>query len=301
MGYKKKKCQPTFEYHKRKITTTSFAVLNEKKVAMLNLNRNALGDIGNKQTTIQEPIPADNGQLKKEESSNGLLSNENISVLPMQEDVNHDADDAVVETGDDGESVVEDECFDDEVLNREDTIIDIDELETDNTQLVSEYVKEIYKYLGQVEQANRISSTFLENKIVTKEMRAVLIDWLVKVHNTFQLLPETLYLCVQIIDAYLMAHDVPKKQLQLVGITSLFVASKYEELFMLSITDYVNISNNTYTKDEIRLMEISILKQLNYMFCKPLPLHFLRRFSKAGHVNIVIYLFRLARRFGDKI
>jgi hypothetical protein len=131
-------------------------------------------------------------------------------------------------------------------------------------------------------------------------MRSVLIDWLIQVHLKFHLLQETLYLCVQIIDAYLMAVDVPKMQLQLVGVTAMFVASKYEEMYVPAIDDFVYMTDNTYTKAEIRSMEISILKQLDFMFCKPFPLHFLRRFSKAGQVrakpaafnSFVAYLFR---------
>lgn len=268
-------------------TTVTSAVLSEKQIAMLNLNRNALGDIGNKltsqavkhvllkQTTVQQQqqqqlIPAAvNDQMNKAESSKPVASTcANNSVVPMEEDPNftHDVDEDIV-------------------LDQEETIIDIDELDTDNTQLVAEYVKDIYKYLSQVEKEYRISPTFLEGKIVTVKMRAVLIDWLIQVHLKFHLLQETLYLCVQIIDAYLMAQDVPKMQLQLVGVTAMFVASKYEEMYVPAIDDFVYMTDNTYTKAEIRQMEISILKTLNFMFCKPLPLHFLRRFSKAGQAD----------------
>lgn len=82
-------------------------------------------------------------------------------------------------------------------------IIDIDECDSENAQLVAEYVKDIYKYLNQMEQKFRIRPNFLESKIVTAKMRSVLIDWLIQVHLKFHLLQETLYLCVQIIDAYL--------------------------------------------------------------------------------------------------
>jgi len=139
--------------------------------------------------------------------------------------------------------------------------------------------------LTSVEKQFRISPDFLEGKIVTSKMRSVLIDWLIQVHLKFHLLQETLYLCVQIIDSYLMAVDVPKMQLQLVGVTAMFVASKYEEMYVPAIDDFVYMTDNTYTKAEIRTMEISILKQLDFMFGKPFPLHFLRRFSKAGQAD----------------
>ena len=165
-------------------------------------------------------------------------------------------------------------------------VLDIDEPDIDNTQLVAEYVKDIYYYLNHMERKFRVSPKFLEGKMVTTKMRSVLIDWLIQVHLKFHLLHETMYLCVQIIDAYLEKMDVSKMQLQLVGVTAMFLASKYEEMYVPAIEDFVYMTDNTYTKSEIRQMEISILKTMNFMFSKPLPLHFLRRFSKAGRVSL---------------
>ena len=84
---------------------------------------------------------------------------------------------------------------------------------------------------------------------------------------------------------YLKAVDVTKRQLQLVGVTAMFVASKYEETYAIAIDDIAYMTDNTYIKAEIITMEISILEQLDFMLGKPFPLHFLRRFSKAGQVS----------------
>ena len=60
-----------------------------------------------------------------------------------------------------------------------------------------------------------------------------MVDWLVEVHTQFSLLQETLYLTVAIMDRYLQesADKVPTKELQLVGVTAMFIASKYEEMY----------------------------------------------------------------------
>jgi len=231
---------------------------------LASINRNALGDIGNKIVTS---------------NINQLLANKG-GKMPVEhkqsQETKIELDDVVVVSDDD------DELSAMEVTN---DIIDIDEFDAENTQLVSEYVKDIYSYLIQLERRFRISPTFLEQKIVTAKMRSVLIDWLIQVHLKFHLLQETLYLCVQIIDAFLQVQDIPKMQLQLVGVTAMFVASKYEEMYVPAIEDFVYMTDNTYTKGEIRQMEINILKTLDFMFGKPLPLHFLRRFSKAGQAD----------------
>ncbi len=62
-------------------------------------------------------------------------------------------------------------------------------------------------------------------------MRAILIDWLVEVHLKFKLVPETLYLTVSLIDRYLEKVEVHWEKLQLVGVTAMLIASKYEEIY----------------------------------------------------------------------
>lgn len=65
----------------------------------------------------------------------------------------------------------------------------------------------------------------------------------------------------------------------------MFLAAKYEEMYIPSIEDFVYMTDNTYTKSDIRRMEIQILKTLNFIIAKPISLNFLRRFSKAGQVS----------------
>ena len=82
-------------------------------------------------------------------------------------------------------------------------VINIDEKDKDNTNSCADYVEEIYYYLNALEKKNRISPTFLERKIVSARNRSTLIDWIIQVHMKFRLLNETLYLSVQVVDAYL--------------------------------------------------------------------------------------------------
>ena len=79
-----------------------------------------------------------------------------------------------------------------------------------------------------------------------------------------------------------------RSKLQLVGVTSMLIASKYEEMYAPEIADFVYITDNAYSKADIRRMECLILKTLNFNLGRPLPLHFLRRNSKAGEVSTLI-------------
>ena len=82
-------------------------------------------------------------------------------------------------------------------------------------------------------------------------MRTVLVDWLIEVHLKFTLLPETLYLTVNLIDRYLALESVSRKRLQLVGVTAMLIASKYEEIYPPEIKDFVFVTDQAYNRDDV--------------------------------------------------
>ena len=90
-------------------------------------------------------------------------------------------------------------------------------------------------------------------------MRSILIDWLVEVHLKFKLVPESLYLTVNLIDRYLDKEQVNRPKLQLVGVTAMLIACKYEEIYPPIVRDFVYITDNAYTKEEILEMERKML------------------------------------------
>ncbi|XP_056355827.1 G2/mitotic-specific cyclin-B2 [Oenanthe melanoleuca] len=174
------------------------------------------------------------------------------------------------------------QAFSDVLLNN---VEDIDAEDWENPQMCSDYVKDIYLYLRELELQQAVRPHYLDGRATNGRMRAILVDWLVQVHSRFRLLQETLYMCVAIMDRFLQSYPIPRKKLQLVGVTALLVASKYEEILCPDVADFVYITDNAYTSNEIREMEMIILKELNFDLGRPLPIHFLRRASKAGEAD----------------
>ena len=83
---------------------------------------------------------------------------------------------------------------------------------------------------------------------INEKMRGILVDWLVEVHLKFKLMPETLFLTANLIDRYLATRAVSRKNLQLVGVTAMLVASKYEEIWAPEVRDFVYISDKAYDR-----------------------------------------------------
>jgi cyclin B len=115
-------------------------------------------------------------------------------------------------------------------------------------------------------------------KDINHKMRSILIDWLVEVSNKFKLQPQTLWLCVNILDRYLEQVQTNRSKLQLVGVTALLIACKYEEIYPPEVKDCVYITDYAYDRAEVLQMEATILTQLEYKMSIPTGYHFLIRY-----------------------
>lgn len=70
-------------------------------------------------------------------------------------------------------------------------------------------------------------------------------------HYKFELMDETLYLTVNLIDRFLAAQPVVRKKLQLVGVTAMLLACKYEEVSVPVVEDFIVISDRAYSRKEV--------------------------------------------------
>ncbi|MCI33036.1 cyclin A-like protein, partial [Trifolium medium] len=68
--------------------------------------------------------------------------------------------------------------------------------------------------------------------------RGICIDWVVSIVDYFKLLPDTLYLAVSCIDRFLSFKPVSRLKLQLLCVSSMFIASKYEDTFPPNVENF---------------------------------------------------------------
>ena len=168
-------------------------------------------------------------------------------------------------------------------------VSDVDAEDGVDPNLCSEYVKDIYAYLRQLEEEQAVKPKYPMGHEVTGNMRAILIDWLGACSNEIQVTAgEQVHDCSKT-DRFMQDNCVPKKMLQLAGVTAVFVPSKYEETYPPEIGDFAFVTDNSYTKFQIRQTEMKILRAVNFSQGHSLLLHFLQRASKIGEVNVELH------------
>ncbi|KAK4374352.1 hypothetical protein RND71_005029 [Anisodus tanguticus] len=156
----------------------------------------------------------------------------------------------------------------------------------DDPQMCSAYASDIYDYLHQmeIEKKRRPLPDYVEKvqKDVTANMRGVLVDWLVEVAEEYKLLSDTLYLTVSYIDRFLSVSVIPRQRLQLLGVSSMLIAAKYEEISPPHVDDFCYITDDTFTKKDVVKMEADVLKCLKFEMGNPTTKTFIRRFTRVA-------------------
>lgn len=169
-------------------------------------------------------------------------------------------------------------------LSKEEKLEPYEEAVKANPQYYTEYSREVFEHMKKVERVNSANHGYMDTQTkVTDTMRSILIDWLMEVHLKFELLPETLFLCVNLIDRYMARHQLDSNQFQLLGVSAMLIASKYEEIYAPEVRDFIYATNKTYSGDQILKMEYSILSSLQFEILHVSAFRFLERFHFISH------------------
>lgn len=253
-----------------------------QKLSRTNSSRAALGvkDNNAKSKTASDP--------KKPGSGSGVMgakrrTQTSTATIPSSKDATPD-----VEEPPRKKSCIEDAVEDPQQSEESyDIVADLDAEDLDDPSMCAEYVREIFNYYRALEDVTQPNPHYMDHQDDLEwKMRGILVDWLIEVHTRFRLLPETLFLAVNIVDRFLSQKVVPLDKLQLVGITAMFIASKYEEVLSPHVGNFVHVADDGFTVEEVLSAERYTLSTLKYDLSYPNPMNFLRRISKADNYDI---------------
>lgn len=155
---------------------------------------------------------------------------------------------------------------------------------------VSEYCADITNHMQATERDTQPDPSYMKRQTqVNENVRAILIDWVLQVHGKFKLLPETLFIAVNLVDRFMSLHRISKDEVQLVGVAAMLIATKYEEIYPPTVKDFIFMSKNAYSKAQILDMEMQILSCIEFQICETSSYRFLERYSKIAKADSVVF------------
>jgi len=151
-----------------------------------------------------------------------------------------------------------------------------------NSSMCAEYAQEIDAHLREAELRTRPKPYYMrKQQDLDARMRSILVDWLMEVALEYKMVDETVYLAVNFMDRFLSQMAVLRGKLQLVGTAAMLISSKFEEIYAPEVSEFVYITDDTYTRQQVLKMESLMIKTLGFDFCAVTPLDYLNRFIRA--------------------
>ncbi|KAF5136583.1 G1/S-specific cyclin CCN1 [Metarhizium anisopliae] len=141
-----------------------------------------------------------------------------------------------------------------------------------------EYLEDIMQHMRQMEACLLpTNETLPDASLIDMQreiqwfMRPYLIDFLVEAHAAFALLPETLFLTVNLLDRYCSRRVVYKQHYQLVGCAALLIAAKYGDKKdrVPQIHELNNMCCGLYDTGMFTQMEMHVLNTLEWTIGHP--------------------------------
>ncbi|KAH6759059.1 Cyclin B2 [Perilla frutescens var. frutescens] len=266
--------------HKRGVLTEKNEAGNKSSVSPVHrpLTRRFAAELEGKEQHL--PFEEVRPSVQRASSSYNCISDDykNVDDLDVPMFVQHT--EAMLEEIDRMDAEVEMEDIDEE---EEEPVVDIDSSDKNNPLAVTEYIDDLHAYYKKMESSSCVPANYMVHQSdLNERMRGILIDWLIEVHYKFELMDETLYLTVNLIDRFLALQPVVRKKLQLVGVTAMLLACKYEEVSVPVVEDLVLISDKAYCRKEVLDMEKLIVNTLQFNMSLPTPYVFMKRFLKAA-------------------
>jgi hypothetical protein len=123
-------------------------------------------------------------------------------------------------------------------------------LDKENCILLKNFGSEIYNYIREMESSENISSLLNKTRHIS-EIRTKMVDWMIEVLSVYKSDNTTFFLAVYILDKFIskVSQPVRSDEIHLLGMTSMFIASKFEDVIPIRIQSMVSkIGHNTFSE-----------------------------------------------------
>jgi len=154
------------------------------------------------------------------------------------------------------------------------------DIQRQNVNVRHELNDDIDQYLRDLERKseNDVSGCLSRHKI-TPVLRARMIDWMIEVLTNFRCDDQTFFLAVSLQDRFFKfcQKEMEISDLHVVGVTTMFIASKFEDIYPLKMkTVFEKIAHKKLEIEKIKSLELEIMKSINYKIHAPTVLDFLK-------------------------
>lgn len=163
-----------------------------------------------------------------------------------------------------------------------------DYLDIENKKLITSYGPQVYEAARVVENLcydlknNEVKFIqVLKNHDITPHIRTKLVDWLLEVLYAYKCNDATIYMTIHLMDAYFYKYpnSLKNNDIHLVGITALYVASKFEDIFPIDLKTIVyKISHGKFKESEVKAKEKELLKLISFKLINTYTNEFIQNF-----------------------
>jgi len=153
------------------------------------------------------------------------------------------------------------------------------DIDRQNINVRVELSEDVDRYLREIETKYDTRDCLARHPQMSGALRARMIDWMIEVLTNFKCDDLTFFLAASIMDRYF--KNSPNVQqvadLHIIGVTSMFLASKYEDIYPLKMkTVYEKIGHGKLEIATIKKLELEIMKVIDYKIHAPTVLDFLK-------------------------
>jgi len=147
----------------------------------------------------------------------------------------------------------------------------------DYREMFSKYVRDDYSnaIINSLMSDEEENTNYLSSHKITERMRTRMVDWMIEVLSNYRCDESTFFESVNLMDRYFKVCGEKNQTLQpvelhLIGVTSMFIASKYQDIYPLRLRIMQDkIAHRKLSCDDIKNKEDEITRYLNYVVGLP--------------------------------